>query len=301
MNVATVGRGLSSQKHAEAELRHLIENLERRVEQRTVELAEAHKKLLTENIGRKQSELRSRQLHDALFYFVRSTAGQMAASIAHELTQPLTSIINSLNATKRLLARTDRASLAIAQDVASEAASEALRASKIIRGFRQFVRPDKEERRVEVLSLIFEEAVVLALSSAIPPAANLKFELDARATHAFVNRVQIQQVLVNLIRNALEAMADQEQREITLATRVIGDGMIEVTVADVGPGISEDIARRLFEPFVSNKHYGMGLGLSISRSIIERHGGQLTAESKAGGGTSFRFTVPSDGGVGDAS
>ena len=301
MNVATVGRGLSPPKHAEAELRHLIENLERRVEQRTIELAEAHKKLLTENIGRKQSELRSRQLHDALFYFVRSTADQMAASIAHELAQPLTSIINSLNATKRLLARTDRASLAIAQDVASEAASEALRASEIIRGFRQFVRPDKEERRVEVLSLIFEEAAALALSSATPSAANLKFELDARATHAFVNRVQIQQVLVNLIRNALEAMTDQEQHEITLATRVMGDGMIEVTVADVGPGISEDIARRLFEPFVSNKHDGMGLGLSISRSIIEMHGGQLTAESKAGGGTSFRFTVPSDGGVGDAS
>jgi signal transduction histidine kinase len=95
-------------------------------------------------------------------------------------------------------------------------------------------------------------------------------------------------------------MADQEQREITLATRMIGDGMIEVTVADVGPGISEDIARRLFEPFVSSKHDGMGLGLSICRSIIEAHGGQLTAESKGSGGTSFRFTVPSDG-EGDAS
>lgn len=256
---------------------------------------------MTENIGREQSELRSRQLHDALFHIARFTAGQMAASIAHELTQPLTSIINSLNATKRLLARTDHASLAIAQDVASEAAAEALRASEIIRGLHQFARPDEKERRVEVLSLIFEEAVALALSSAVLPAANLKFELDPRATHAFVNRVQIQQVLVNLIRNALEAMADQEQREITLATRVIGDGMIEVAVADVGPGISEDIARRLFEPFVSSKHNGMGLGLSISRSIIETHGGQLTAESKAGGGTSFRFTVPSDGGVGDAS
>jgi signal transduction histidine kinase len=92
-------------------------------------------------------------------------------------------------------------------------------------------------------------------------------------------------------------MADQEQREVTLATRVVGGGMIEVTVADVGPGISEDIARRLFEPFVSSKHNGMGLGLSISRLIIETHGGQLTAESKAGG-TSFRFTIPCDG-VGD--
>ena len=299
MNVATVSRDLSSQKHAEAELRHLNENLERRVEQRTIELAEAHKKLLADNFEREQSDLRFRKLRDELFHMARLTAaGQMAASIAHELTQPLTAIVNSVNAIKRFLARTDRASLAIAQDVANEAAAEALRASEIIRGLRQFVRLDEKERRIEVLSLMIEEAV--ALSSVAPPAANLKFELDARATHAFVNRVQIQQVLVNLIRNASEAMADQEQREITLATRVIGDGMIEVTVADVGPGISEDIARRLFEPFVSSKHDGMGLGLSISRSIIETHGGQLTAESKAGGGTSFRFTVPSDG-VGDAS
>jgi signal transduction histidine kinase len=150
MNAATVGRGLSSQKHAEAELRHLNENLERRVEQRTIELAEAHKKLITENIGREQSDLRSRNLHDALAHIVRFTAGRMAASIAHELTQPLTSIINSVNATKRLLARTDRASLAIAQDFASEAAAEALRASEIIRGLRQLVRPDEKERRIEV-------------------------------------------------------------------------------------------------------------------------------------------------------
>jgi C4-dicarboxylate-specific signal transduction histidine kinase len=266
-------------------------------EQRTIELAEQHNRFLGENNEREQSDLRLRKLRDEMFQIARFTAaGQMAASIAHELTQPLTAIINSVNATKRLLARADRASLAIAQDVTGEAAAEALRASEILRGLRHFVRLDEKERRIEVLSLIIEEAGALALGSAAPPTANLKFELDARATHAFVNRVQIQLVLINLIRNALEAMADQEEREITLATRMMGDGMIEVAVADIGPGISEEIARQLFEPFVSSKHDGMGLGLSISRSIIETHGGRLTAESKAGGGgTSFRFTVPSDG------
>jgi signal transduction histidine kinase len=296
MSVATVGRGLSSQKLAEAELHHLNETLERRVEQRIIELTKVNKKLVTENIRREQSDFRFRELQDSLFHSAHVTAGQMAASIAHELTQPLTSIINSMNAAQRLLARTDRASLAIAQDVAREAAAEALRASEIIQGLRQFVRPDEKERRIEVLSSIIEEAVALALSGVAPLAANLRFVLDARATHAFVNRVQIQQVLINLIRNALESMADQEQNEVTITTRVIGDGMIEVTIADVGPGISEDIACRLFQPFVSSKHNGMGLGLSISRSIIETHGGQLTAESKAGGGSCFRFTIPSDGG-----
>jgi C4-dicarboxylate-specific signal transduction histidine kinase len=300
MNVATVCRDLSLENQAEAESHHLNETLERRVEQRTIELAEAHKKLLAEHFEHEQSDLRFRSLRDEMFRVARFTAAdQTAASIAHELTQPLTAIINSMNATKRLLTRTDRASVAIAQEVVSEAAAEALRASEILRRHRQFVRPDEKERRIEVLSLMIEEAGELALSSAAPPAAKLKFELDAKATHAFVSRAQIQQVLVNLIRNALEAMADQEQREITLATRVVGDGMIEVTVADVGPGIREDIACRLFEPFVSSKHNGMGLGLPISRSIIETHGGQLTAESKAGGGTSFRFTIPSEG-VGDA-
>jgi PAS domain S-box-containing protein len=296
MNVATVSRDLSLENQSEAESRHLNETLDRRVEQRTIELAAAHNKLMAEKFEREQSDLRFRKLRDEMFGMARFTAaGHMAASIAHELSQPLTAIINSMNAAKRLLSRTDRASLAIAQDVASEAAAEALRASEILRRHRQFVRPDEKERRIEPLSLMIEEAGELALSNAAPPGANLKFELDARATHAFVSRVQIQQVLVNLIRNALEAMADQEQREITLATRVVGDGMIEVTVADVGPGISQDIARRLFEPFVSSKHNGMGLGLSISRLIIETHGGQLTAESKPGGGTSFRFTIPSDG------
>jgi C4-dicarboxylate-specific signal transduction histidine kinase len=113
----------------------------------------------------------------------------------------------------------------------------------------------------------------------------------------FVNRIQVQQVLVNLIRNSFEAMANQERRETTLATTVLGDGMIEVTVSDIGPGIHDDIADRLFQPFVSSKRDGMGLGLSISRSIIEAHGGRLTRGPKPGGGTVFRFTVPSGGGA----
>jgi C4-dicarboxylate-specific signal transduction histidine kinase len=111
------------------------------------------------------------------------------------------------------------------------------------------------------------------------------------------NRVQIQQVIINLIRNAFEAMADQEPRQVILSTRALDDDMIEI--ADIGPGIPGDIAGRLFEPFVLSKHDGMGLGLSISRSIIEAHDGQLTAEPNPGGGTIFRFTLPSGGANGD--
>ena len=297
MNVATVSRDLSAQKTAEAELRHLNGNLERRVQQRTIELEKAHQTLLADNLEREQADVRFQKLRNELFHMARLTAaGQMAAALAHELTQPLTAIINSVNATKRLLAREDRASLVIAQDVADEAAAQALRASDIIRGLRQFVILDETERRMETLRPMIEEAVALALSSVAPLAARLNFDFDDKATDVFVNRVQIQQVIFNLIRNAFEAMADQDQREVTLATRVLDDRMVEVTVTDIGPGIHGDVAGRLFEPFVSNKQDGMGLGLSISRSIIEGHGGQLTAGPKPGGGTIFRFTVPADGG-----
>ncbi|MEH2488712.1 PAS domain-containing sensor histidine kinase [Bradyrhizobium sp. AZCC 2230] len=301
MNVATVSRDLSAQKAAEVELRLLNQNLERRVEQRTIELEVAHRKLLADNFEREQADRRIQKLRYELFHMARLTAaGEMAAALTHELTQPLTAVINSVNAAKRLLAREDSASLAIVQDIADEAASQALRASEIIRGFRQFVSLDETERRIEALPSIIEEAGALALSSAAPLAARLTFEFDDQAADVFVNRVQIQQVLINLIRNAFEAMVDQERREITLATTVLGDGWLEVAVSDIGPGIHDDIAGRLFEPFVSNKHNGMGLGLSFSRSIVEAHGGKLTAGQKPGGGSIFRFTVPT-GGTADAS
>jgi PAS domain S-box-containing protein len=301
MNVATVSRDLSGQKAAEAELRLLNETLERRVEQRTIELEIAHQKLRADNLEREQGDRRTQKLRDELFHMARLTAaGEMAAALTHELTQPLTAVVNSVNAAKRLLAREDSASLAIVQDMADEAASQAFRASEIIRSFRQFVSLDETKRRIEALPSMIEEAGALALSSAASLAARLRFDFDDHAAGVFVNRVQIQQVLVNLIRNAFEAMADQERREITLTTRLLGEGMVEVAVSDIGPGIHDDIAGRLFEPFVSNKRGGMGLGLSISRSIVEAHGGKLIAGQNPGGGSIFRFTLP-HGGADDAS
>lgn len=300
MNIATVSRDLSVQKLAEAELHLLNDSLERRVEQRTIELAEAHRKLVAETLERAQAGLRIDELRNELIHMARLTAaGQMAAALAHELTQPLTAIINSVNAAKRLLAHEDHASLIIAQDAANDAAAQALRASEIIGSLRNFVKLDDAGRRDEALPSMMEEAGALALSSVAPLTVRLSFDFDVKARDVFVNRVQIQQVLVNLIRNAFEAMADQQQREVTLATKAIGDDMVAVTVSDMGPGIHDDIAGRLFEPFVSNKRDGMGIGLSISRSIIEAHGGRLTAKPRPGGGTVLRFTVPRHG-VADA-
>lgn len=299
MNVATVSRDLSAQKNSEAALRHLNDSLERRVAERTVELADANRRLVLENFEREQADFRVQKLRNELFHAGRLTAaGQMASALAHELNQPLTAVVNSANAARRLLEREDHASLMIARDVTDEAAAQAVRASEIIRRLRQFVTRDQTERRMEELAPMIEEAGALVLSGVAPLTARLKFQFDDRVTGALVNRVQIQQVLVNLIRNALEAMADQDQRDVTLTTRLLDNDMIEIAVADIGPGIPADITGRLFEPFVSSKHDGMGFGLSISRSIIEAHDGQLIAERRPEGGTIFRFTLPR-GGVAD--
>jgi PAS domain S-box-containing protein len=296
MNIATVSRDLSTQKQSEAALHHLNDNLERRVKERMFELADANKRLVAEKLERAQADLRLQKLQNELSHAARLTAAaQMAAALAHELNQPLTAVVNSVNTAKRLLARGDRANLLIAQEVTDEAAEQALRASAIIHSLRQLVGRSEMERTMEILPAMIEEASALVLSSVAPLAVRLRFEFDDNARRVSVNRVQIQQVIVNLIRNAVEAMADREPREVTLTTRTLDDEAIEIAVADIGPGIPDDIADRLFNPFVSSKHDGMGLGLSISRSIIEAHDGQLIAAPNPGGGTIFRFTLPSGG------
>jgi PAS domain S-box-containing protein len=296
MNIATVSRDLTAQKNSEAAQRHLNESLERRVEERTFELADASRRLLAEKLEREQADLRFQKLQNELSRAARLTAaGQMAAALAHEISQPLTAVVNSVNAAKRLLAAGGQVNFMTAQEVAGEAAEQALRASEIVRSLRQLVSGSETERRIEALPSMIEEASGLVLKSIAPLALRLKFEFDDGARTVLVNRVQIQQVIVNLIRNAFEAMADQEPREVTLSTRALDDETIEIAVADVGPGIPYEIAGRLFESFVSSKHDGMGLGLSISRSIIEAHEGQLKAEPNPAGGTIFRFTLPSGG------
>jgi C4-dicarboxylate-specific signal transduction histidine kinase len=298
MNVATVGRDLSAQKNSEAALLHMNDTLERRVEERTFELAEANKRLVAETLERAQIDLRFQKLQNELFHAARLTAAaQMAAALAHEISQPLTAVVNSVNAAKRLLARGGQVNLLTALEVTVEAAEQALRASEIVRSLRQLVSRGETERRMEDLRSMIEEAGALVLSSITPLALRLSFEFDDNALEVWVNRVQVQQVIVNLIRNAFEAMADQEPRQVTLATRALGEQMIEIAVADIGPGIHGDIAGELFKPFASNKHDGMGLGLSISRSIVEAHDGRLIMEPNPGGGAIFRFTLPSCGGA----
>ncbi len=133
---------------------------------------------------------------------------------------------------------------------------------------------------------------VLALHAAGEPAPVVDIRCDPEASAAFLDRVQIEQVVFNLVRNAIEAMSSGVRRVLTLSTKLTTDRMTEISVADTGPGVSADIRARLFEPFVTTKESGLGIGLSICRVIVEAHGGKLTAEDNPAGGAIFRFTIP---------
>ena len=163
---------------------------------------------------------------------------------------------------------------------------------EIIRRLRDFVSRGESERRVESLSKLVEEASALALVGAKEQGVRVRYQFDPRADLVLADKVQIQQVLLNLMRNAIEAMAEVERREFVVSTES-ADGMITIKVADTGPGISQDVRDQLFQPFVTTKRQGMGVGLSISKTIIEAHGGQIWAEPTPGGGATFQFTLRS--------
>ena len=177
------------------------------------------------------------------------------------------------------------------RDAIERAAEQALRAGQIIRRLRQFVSRGESERLPENLAKLIEEASALALVGAKETGVRVNFAFDPRVTFVLVDKIQIQQVILNLVRNAIEAMQEMPHRELTISTVEADDAMVEIGVADSGPGIAEEIAHQLFQPFITTKAHGMGVGLSISRTIIEAHGGRLWVEPNPGGGTIFRLTV----------
>jgi PAS domain S-box-containing protein len=301
MNLATVSRDLSAQKRSEAELRHLAETLEQRVSARTGELADANKQLTREIAERERADARLQELQIELFHAARlSAAGQMAAALAHELNQPLTAVTNYVNAARRLLGKNEH-DIGTVREIIDETSVQALRAGQIIRRLRDFLTRGETEKRFESLDTLVEEACALALTGTGALGMRVVFNLDPNASQVFVNRIQIQQVLINLIRNAVEALAESQRRELVIGTAQCDHETVEIAVADSGPGLAKDVLDHLFEPFVSTKHDGMGLGLTICQSIVEAHGGRLGAEPNPGGGTIFRFTLAAaTGGDGDA-
>ena len=243
---------------------------------------------------RQQSEARLQELQSELIQMSRFTAmGEMASTLAHELNQPLSAITNYLKGSKRLLDDSkDEVSSAV-RDAVGKAADQALRAGQIIRRLREFVAHGENEKRVESVQKIIEESSALALVGARETGVRVNFRFSAITDLTLADKVQIQQVLVNLIRNAIEAMAEVSRRELIISTSAPSGGMIEISVADTGSGIPPDIVEQLFRPFFTTKTHGMGVGLSISRTIIENHGGKIWSEPNPEGGTIFRLTLPS--------
>jgi two-component system, LuxR family, sensor kinase FixL len=241
---------------------------------------------------RQQTEARLQELQSELVHISRLTAmGEMASALAHEINQPLAALTNYLKGSRRLLDRRGDKETEIIRDALEKAAEQSLRAGEIIRRLRDFVGHGETEKRVESIKKLVEEASALALVGAKERGVRVSFRFDSAADLVLVNKVQVQQVLLNLMRNAMEAMDESEKREILVSTVADARDFLTVNVADTGPGISEELASQLFRPFVTTKPHGMGVGLSISRTIIESHGGRIWIEPNPGGGAVFRFTL----------
>jgi two-component system sensor kinase FixL len=240
---------------------------------------------------RRATERRLEELQTELAHVSRvNEMGQMGSTLAHELNQPLTAILAYLGAAQQILesgADSEKAGAMI-----DRATNQARRAGTIIHQLREFLGKGQTTRRPEPINKVVEEASALALIGARQLEIQSRLELDPTGPAVPIDRVQIQQVLVNLIRNGIEAMARSDIRELVVRTSV-DDKQVEVSVSDTGQGLDAEVAGKLFQPFVSTKPSGMGIGLSICRSIVRAHGGSIEARpNPRGQGTIFSFTLP---------
>ena len=242
--------------------------------------------------SRQDIERRLQDLQEELIHVSRvSAVGTMASTLAHELNQPLTAIGCSLLAAQIRLESNSPRAVQDAQEALADSMTQVLRAGLIVRQLRDFVARGETERQIISLSKLIEEGNALGLAGASQNGLEVRVDLDPSVSCVLVDRVQIQQVLLNLIRNGIEAMEGCEPRQLTISTRAKSKDVVELAIADTGTGLSETVFENLFKPFTGTKAHGLGLGLSICKTIVEAHGGRLWAESRAEGGTVFRFTL----------
>ncbi len=216
--------------------------------------------------------------------------GMMASSLAHELNQPLTAMLNYVRAARRMLA--SGASIAMAGDYLDKAVEETKLVGGIIRSLREFIQKRETSRAPCDINALLEEGLVLSLYVGAHGRERIATSFAPDLPPVLVDKVQIQQVVLNLVRNALEAARDLPAASVEVATEAGEPGFVRVSVSDTGPGLAPEIASRLFQPFATTKEQGMGMGLSICHSIVEWHGGKIWMEPNTPSGVIFRFQLP---------
>jgi two-component system sensor kinase FixL len=242
---------------------------------------------------RHAAQAKLHEVRSELEHVARHTAmGEMASGLAHELNQPLTAIGNYLTACRRLIETGTPEATDKALGYMERSAEQAGRAGKIIRRLRQFIERGDTDRTAEDLNDTIREAKALVLVGETATAVTTREDFADDLPPVYIDRIQIQQVVVNLMRNAIDAMDGAAHASLLLATAMGGPDRVRVTVTDNGPGLAPDVAETLFQPFKTTKAKGMGLGLSICQSIIQAHDGRITASTGEDGGARFSFTLP---------
>ena len=245
--------------------------------------------ILRDLTNRNARDQRIEELQTELAHVQRLTElGQVVSTLVHEVNQPLTAISNYVNACRRLVTTGDGERI---QAVLERIADQTNRTREVVQRIRDFVKKRDVQMRAENLSHVIEEAIALTRSSVRDTGLTLYRKINPTDLQVEIDKIQVQQVLFNLLRNGIEAMQDWPRREIAVATSRAEEGMVEISVADTGPGLPDEVRKRLFQPFVTTKATGMGVGLSVCRAIVEAHRGRLWADDNPGGGTVFRFTV----------
>ncbi|MEQ8556947.1 MAG: PAS domain S-box protein [Henriciella sp.] len=240
----------------------------------------------------RRNESRMKALQAELVHFSRlSSVGTMASALAHELNQPLTVVTNYLEAARDLLDSPDPETLAMVQEALAEAAKQSVRAGQIVRKLRDYVSRGEIEKRPTPLVPLLGDAVALLQAEMGKPANRVEVSVGETITDIMADPIQIQQVVINIARNALEAMDGQPDPCVRITAAPASGGYVMIAIEDNGPGIDKDVADQLFKPLASSKTTGMGLGLSICKTIVEAHGGTIEAMPGEDGGTRFVFTV----------